>query len=817
MKISYNWLKSYLNFNLVPNDLSEILTNTGLEVESIEPYESVTGGLDGVVIGEIVACDRHPDADKLNITKVDVGTGELLQIVCGAPNARVGLKSPVALVGATLYPSSGEKFVIKKAKIRGVESMGMICADDELGLGESHAGIMELDVNTKVGTPASEYFKVEKDTVLEIGLTPNRSDAFSHIGVARDLSAALSAVYKIDLPLKKPVVEWAVFPSPSGKAGMGPTVTVSVEDSNACPRYSGVSISGVKIADSPDWLKNRLKAIGIRSINNIVDVTNYVLHEYGQPLHAFDADKIKGNKVVIKKLAEGTTFKALDGTDRKLSAEDLMICDAEGNGLCIAGVFGGMDSGVSESTTNIFLESAHFDQISVRKTAARHNLRTDAAMHFEKITDINITVEALKRAASLIVELCGGQVSSEITDIYPVPVKGYPVTITLSRISKLAGADIPAATIKNILGKLEIAIEKEDGDTFSLLVPTFKADVKREADVLEEILRIYGYNSIPMPKALHSSLSFSPKVDPTKLENIAANLLTGSGFNEISTNSISQSRFEQDEVLKQQQILLLNSQTAELDSLRTSMLYSGLEVIAHNQNRKQTDLRLYEIGKTYHKSKDGFGYGQHQHLVLFLTGQDADDNWLTKGKKYDFYHLKSHVDNLLHRFGVHQYDSTVVESSPFVFASQLTVEGKTIATFGQVDKTILKNFDVKQDVFFADIDWDLLMVHSQHVHIQFKHLPKFPAVRRDLAMLVDTALTFEQIEKLARNESRKLLREVFLFDVYKGDKIEQGKKSYAVSFTFLDSEKTLTDADIDKTMSKLMKKLESELGAVIRK
>ncbi|MCW3124493.1 MAG: phenylalanine--tRNA ligase subunit beta [Bacteroidetes bacterium] len=813
MKISYNWLKSYLDFNLVPKDLAEILTNTGLEVESVDAYESVTGGLEDVVIGEIVACEKHPDADKLNVTKVDVGTGELLQIVCGAPNARIGLKSPVALVGATLYPSSGEKFQIKKAKIRGVESFGMICADDELGLGESHSGIMELDVNTKVGTPASEYFKVEKDTVLEIGLTPNRSDAFSHIGVARDLSAALSAVYKIDLPLKKPVA--AVSPSPSGKAGVG--TAVSVEDLTACPRYSGINISGIKIADSPDWLKNRLKAIGVRSINNVVDITNFVLHEYGQPLHAFDADKIKGNKVIIKKLPEGTLFKALDGTDRKLSAEDLMICDAEGNGLCIAGVFGGLDSGVSEATTNIFLESAHFDAISVRKTAARHNLRTDAAMHFEKICDINITVEALKRAASLIVEICGGQVSSDITDVYPAPVKGYPVTITLSRINKLSGADIPTATIKNILNKLEIAIEKEDGDTLSLLVPTFKADVKREADILEEILRIYGYNSIPMPKALHSSLSFSPKVDHTKLENIAANLLIGSGFSEISTNSISQSKFEQDEALKQQQILLLNSQTAELDSLRTSMLYSGLEVIAHNQNRKQTDLRLYEIGKTYHKSTDGYGYGQHQHLALFLTGQDADDNWLTKGKKYDFYHLKSYVDNLLHRFGVHQYDSTVVEASPFIFASKLTIEDKTIAIFGQIDKAILKNFDIKQDVFFADIDWDLLMVHSHHTHIQFKHLPKFPAVRRDLAMLVDTALTFEQIEKLAHNESRKLLREVSLFDVYKGDKIEQGKKSYAVSFTFLDPEKTLTDADIDKTMSKLMKKLESELGAVIRK
>ena len=808
MKISYNWLRSYLDFNLVPKDVAEILTNTGLEVESVEAYESVQGGLEGVVIGEIVACEKHPDADKLNITKVDVGTGELLQIVCGAPNCRVGLKSPVALVGATLYPSSGEKFQIKKAKIRGVESFGMICADDELGLGESHAGIMELDTTTKVGTPAAEYFKVEKDHVLEIGLTPNRSDAFSHIGVARDLSAALSAVYKIELPLKKPTV---VFNPPTVNSHL-PAITV--EDNVACPRYSGVSISGVQVGDSPDWLKNRLKSIGIRSINNVVDITNFVLHEYGQPLHAFDADKIKGDKVIVKKLPEGTIFKALDGVDRKLSAEDLMICDAEG-GMCIAGVFGGLDSGVSDSTTNIFLESAHFDAISVRKTAARHNLRTDAAMHFEKTTDINITVEALKRAASLICEICGGQVSSGIIDVYPSPVKGHTVVISLARINKLAGAAIPAATVKNILQKLEIAIEKEEGEMLTLLVPTFKADVTREADVLEEILRIYGYNSIPMPKALHSSLSFSPKVDHMRLENIAAHLLTGSGFAEISTNSISQSKFEQDEQLRQQQILLLNSQTAELDSLRTSMLYSGLEVIAHNQNRKQGDLRLYEIGKTYHKANNVFA--QQQHLTLFLTGQDESDNWLTKGKKYDFYHLKSYVDNLLHRFGVHHQESAVIESSPFAFASQLTIEGKTVATFGQVDKAILKNFDIKQDVFFADIDWDMLMEHSQHTKIEFKHLPKFPAVRRDLAMLVDTGLQFSQIEKLAFAEGKKLLREVSLFDVYKGDKIEQGKKSYAVSFTFLDPEKTLTDQDIDKTMTKLMKKLEIDLGAVIRK
>ena len=809
MKISYNWLKEYLDFNLVPQDVAEILTNTGLEVESVEAFESVPGGLDGVVIGEIVECEKHPDADKLKVTKVNIGTGELLQIVCGAPNCRVGLKSPVAVIGTTLYPSSGDKLVIKKAKIRGVESQGMICADDELGLGASHAGIMELDPNTKVGTPAAEYFKVEKDHTFEIGLTPNRSDAFSHIGVARDLSAALSAVYKIDLPLKKPNL------SPTLSKGEGGTATsVSVEDSAACPRYSGVNISKVKVGESPDWLKNRLKAIGIRSINNVVDITNYVLHEYGQPLHAFDADKIKGGKVIVKKLAEGTVFKGLDGVDRKLSADDLMICDTEG-GMCIAGVFGGLDSGVSENTTNIFLESAYFDPISVRKTAARHNLRTDAAMHFEKTTDINITIEALKRAAFLICELCGGEISSDITDTYPDPVKGYPVIISLTRINKLAGADIPAITVKNILSKLGIALTEDKGDTLSLLVPTFKTEVKREADILEEILRIYGYNTIPMPKTLRSSLSFSPKIDNVKLENVAASLLTGAGFHEITTNSVSQSKFEQDEVLKKQQIMLLNSQTAELDSLRTSMIYSGLEVIAYNQNRKNADLRLYEVGTTYHKSDKG--YTQKQHLSLFLTGVDAEDNWLEKGAKYNFYHLKSYVDNLLIRFGVHELGNSVLESLPFTFAGKLTVEGIELVTFGQIDKTVLKAFDIKQDVFYADIDWDYLKERSQFNKIQFQALPKFPSVRRDLALVVDASLSFEQIEKIAQTEARKILREVSLFDVYKGDKIEAGKKSYAVSFTFLDPDKTLTDQDIDKVMSKLMKKLEGDLGAVVRK
>ena len=808
MKISYNWLKTYLDFNLVPADVAEILTNTGLEVESVEAYQSVKGGLVGVVIGEIVECEKHPDADKLKVTKVNIGSDELLQIVCGAPNCRVGLKSPVALVGTTLYPSSGDSLQIKKAKIRGVESMGMICADDELGLGSSHDGIMELAADTKVGMSAAEYFRVENDHVFEIGLTPNRSDAFSHIGVARDLSAALSAVYKIEVPLTKPSIG---DPMPVSKQGS--SITIDIQDS-ACSRYSGICISDVKVAPSPDWLRNKLDAIGIRAINNVVDITNYVLHEYGQPLHAFDADKIRGGKVMVKKLAEGTPFRALDDTERKLSADDLMICDAEGP-MCIAGVFGGSESGVSDGTTNIFLESAYFDPISVRKTAARHNLRTDAAMHFEKTADINITVETLKRSASLICEICGGKLSSAFMDQYPNPIAGFPISISLERINRLAGADITAVAVKNILNKLEIAIEKEDGDSLQLLVPTFKADVKREADILEEILRIYGYNTISFPKAFHSALSFSPAVDTVRMENIAASLLSGAGFYEISTNSVSQSAYEVDELQKKQQILLLNSQTAELDSLRTSMLYSGLEVIAYNQNRKNADLRLYEIGKTYHKVESGFI--QRQHMALFLTGNEAEDNWLGKSRKYDFYYLRSYVSMLFRRFGIHQYNTEVIETSPFVFASRVTIEGRPVATLGMVDRDALKRFDVRQEVFFADIDWDMLMERSQHVQVQFQPLPKFQAVRRDLAMMVDSGLRFDQIEKLAYSDNKKLLREVSLFDVYTGDKIEKGKKSYAVSFTFLDTEKTLTDQDIDKAMSRLMKKFESELGAVIRK
>lgn len=808
MKISYNWLKQYVDFNLIPKDLAEVLTGTGLETEDVTPYETLQGGLEGVVIGEVKECMKHPDADKLSVTKVDAGTGDLLQIVCGAPNVAAGQKVVVALVGSTLYPAGGEKLQIKKAKIRGVESFGMICAEDELGLTDNHAGIMVLPADVVVGTQAAEYFKIEKDYVLEIGLTPNRSDANSHIGVARDLAAALNVAYKSKVNFKKPEVTKDFTPTANV------AISVEVEDTVNCPRYSGITISNIQVGDSPDWLKNKLKAIGVKTINNVVDITNYVLHEYGQPLHAFDAAKIRGGKVVVKKLTAGTVFKTLDDKDIKLNAEDLMICDAEG-GMCIAGVFGGINSGVTESTTSIFLESAYFSPTSIRRTAARHGLRTDAATHFEKGCDPNITVEVLKRAAALICEVCGGQIASTITDIYPNPVAERKLEVSYERLLRLAGFEIPVETVKAILQHLEIKVEKEEGDTLHLSIPTFKVEVTREADILEEVLRIYGYNSFTLPKQVKSSLTFSPAVDVTRMENKVAEMLTGAGLNEIWTNSITQSKFEQDGKLQQEQVKLLNSQTAELDSLRTSMLYSGLEVIAYNQNRRHADLRLYEFGSTYHTS--GGSYTQRRHLALWFTGRTLEDNWVGRGEKYNFYHAKALALAVLNRLGHYSFEREYTEENPYTFGLVLKIEGMEVARIGSITKKVLGAFDIKQEVFFVQFNWGYLLEKSQFSKVSFSELPKFPTVKRDLAMVVEEGLQFEAIEKIAFAESKKLLQEVSLFDVYKGDKIEKGKKSYAISFVFQHPDKTLTDQEIEKVMSRLMGKYETELGAVIRK
>ncbi|MBL0310231.1 MAG: phenylalanine--tRNA ligase subunit beta [Bacteroidetes bacterium] len=808
MKISYNWLKNYVDFNLSPEDLADVLTGTGLEVESITAYETIQGGLDGVMIGEVKECGKHPDADKLSITKVDIGTGALLQIVCGAPNVATGQKVVVATVGSTLYPVSGDPLAIKKAKIRGVESFGMICAEDEIGLSESHAGVMVLNGDAQIGTKAADYFKIEKDYVLEIGLTPNRGDANSHIGVARDVAAALNVAYKSKVHFTKP--DLSKFKVENSKL----KIEVQVVDSEACPRYSGITVSNVTVKDSPDWLKNRLKAIGVKPINNLVDITNFVLHEYGQPLHAFDADKISGQKIIVKKLPAETAFKTLDNQDIKLHANDLMICDAEG-GMCIAGVYGGLNSGVTSETKNVFLESAYFSPVGIRQTSSRHQLRTDAATHFEKGCDPNITVAALKRAALLILEIAGGEVSGDIVDIYPNKIEGWRFVVSYHKMLHLAGFSIEIDTIREILERLEIVIEKEEGDMLHLLVPAFKTDVKRPADVVEEIIRIYGYNSFTLPKTLKTPLNFSPKIDAQKLENVVADMLTGAGFNEIWTNSVTQSKFEESEVLKPQQVKMLNSENAELDSIRTSMLYGGLEVIAHNQNRKSSNLRLYEFGSTYHKS--AAGYSQQKHLSIFLTGKTTDHNWLEQGNGYSFYHLKSFVMNVLRRLGYVNFEKLIAEKSPYSFSLSLKNEGEEVASFGSIDSTVLKKFDIRQEVFYADLNWEYLLDKSQFTKVSFSELAKFPSVRRDLAMIVNENTSFEAIEKIASGESKKLLKEVSLFDVYKGDKIEQGKKSYAVSFLFQHPDKTLTDTEIEKTMSRLMSKLESEIGALIRK
>jgi phenylalanyl-tRNA synthetase beta chain len=809
MKISYNWLKQYLNIQLPANEVAEVLTSIGLEVEGFESFESIKGGLKNVVIGEVVTCEKHPDADKLKVTTVNVGTTEKLQIVCGAPNVAAGQKVIVALVGASLYPtSSSEAIQIKKAKIRGVESAGMICAEDELGIGESHAGILVLPDSVVVGSTAADHFRIENDTIFEIGLTPNRSDAFSHIGVARDLKAALNARDNTALVLQKPDLSAFKINDNSHE------VLVSIEDAIACPRYSGVTVSGIEVKESPQWLINKLNAIGVRSINNIVDITNYVLHEYGQPLHAFDAAKIGGNKVVVRKAKDNERFVTLDGVERKLTSNDLMICDAQ-KPMCIAGVFGGSESGVTDNTKTIFIESAYFSPSGIRKTATHHGLRTDAAMHYEKGCDPNITIAALQRAVLLIQELAGGVVSSSVSDFYPVQIFPKQVTVKFDYIQKLAGFHLEKASIKKIIHELEIDIDTENDTSLIVSVPTFKTEVTRPADIVEEIIRIYGYNNFPLPSKLNTSLVLSANIDAVKYENIAATLLNGMGFSEITTNSVSQSKFEQDELLQKQQVKLMNSQTSELDCMRTSMLYGMLDVVAYNQNRKSADLKFFEFGKTYHKTENQ--HQEYKHLAVLLTGSYEGGNWLAPSRKTDFYNLKQTIENLLSRLGVHNFSIHPTEQTPYSYGYKVMVSDAQVAIGGLVNATICKQFDIKQEVWFADINWDYILEVGKRNKTEFKQLPKFPSVRRDLALVVDKDLSFANIEQLSQKEAKKLLKEVSLFDVYTGDKIEKGKKSYAVSFIFQHEEKTLTDDEIEKVMNKLMSSFEKDFGALIRK
>lgn len=799
MKISYNWLKDFIDTGKSPKEISTILTGIGLEVESLEKVQPVPGGLEGLVVGYVKECFQHPNADRLRVTKVDAGTGQDLQIVCGAHNVASGQKVVVATVGTTVYPTAGEPFKINKSKIRGEESEGMICAEDEIGLGTDHAGIMVLDDSAAVGALAKDYFKLNDDYLYEIGLTPNRADAASHLGTARDIAAFLK------IPVKKPDVSAFKVDNTSC------TIKVIVENEQASPRYSSLTISGVEVKESPQWLKERLGIIGIRSINNIVDATNYVLHDLGQPLHAFDADAIQGGTVIVKNCAEGTLFKTLDDVERKLSADDLMICDAE-EPMCIAGVFGGAKSGVKATTKNIFLESAYFNAVSVRKTSKRHGLKTDASFRFERGTDPDITVFALKRAALLIKEIAGGAISSEISDLYPNPVQPFEVYIAYANVHRLIGQEIPHGEIKDIIKALDIRVVGETGEGLSLKVPPYRVDITREIDVIEDILRIYGYNNIAIPSQVRASLNNSVRPEKDAVQNMLSDMLSANGFNEIMSNSLTRSAYSSnlDKAVK-----ILNPLSSDLDVMRQTMLYSGLEAIAYNQNRRNTDLKFYEFGKVYSVEEEK--YSETQRFAVFLTGTDTAEHWNQKPGRVSFYNLKAIVDGIMAKANITGFATEDATCKKMAYGLQYMLNGKQLVKFGAVAAQSLKLADVEQEVFYADFNFDLLLKAVRKNKIVHQEVSKFPAVRRDLSMLIDKNITFGALKQIAQKTDRKLLHEVNVFDVYQGDKLPAGKKSYALSFILQDNEKTLTDKAIDAVMQRIIYNLGKEAGAEIRK
>lgn len=805
MKVSYNWLKNYIDAEINPERISDILTDSGLEIDGIEKVQSIKGGLEGLVVGEVLTKEKHPDADRLSVTTINVGNGEPLNIVCGAPNVEKGQKVIVATVGTKLYPDGEEGFKIKKSKIRGQLSEGMICAEDEIGLGKSHYGIMVLDSSVEVGTLAKDHFNIEDDYELEIGLTPNRADATGHIGVARDLVAVLGQSQKINLI--KPSVEEFKTDNTDLK------ISVEVEDANLCPRYSGVTINNIVIKESPEWLKNRLTSIGLTPINNVVDVTNFVLQETGQPLHAFDAEKIKGNKVIVKTVKDKTKFTTLDEVERELSDSDLMICNAE-NEMCIAGVFGGIDSGVSDTTTSIFLESAYFDAVSVRKSAKRHGLNTDASFRFERGADPNIMIYALKRAANLIKEVSGGTISSEIVDFYPEPIENFIVDFSYDKCDRLIGQTIDRVTIKNILIALEIEILEEKKEGLKLSIPPFKVDVQREVDVIEEVLRIYGYNNIVLPDVLKSSLSYRTKPEKEKVTNIISDLLIANGFNEMLSNSLTKSDYYK--TTATELVKIKNPLSSELGVLRQSMVYNGLETIAYNQNRKNSDLKLFELGKTYFKKPKGFK--EDSFLSLFLTGTTAPENWNAKTEEMNFYQIKGIVNAILEKFGFDKFNVKSGESDlPYLdFGLKYIVNNIDLVQFGKIGRQTQNQFDIDKEVFYAAFNYDNLLKLVSMNKVIYKEVSKFPTVRRDLALLIDNNVKYIAIKELASKQDRKLLKSVNLFDVYEGKNLAEGKKSYGVSFKFQDESKTLTDTQIDGVMAKIIKSLETELQAQLR-
>ena len=808
MKISYNWLKQFLQTDWEVNKTSELLTDLGLEVEGVETIESIKGSLEGVVVGEVLTCIQHPNADRLKLTTVNLGSGDPVQIVCGAPNVAEGQKVPVATIGTMLYDDSGSGFKIKKGKIRGEESHGMICAEDELGLGTSHEGILILDDQLKPGTKAADVFNIEIDKVFEIGLTPNRADAMSHYGVARDFRAGLIQ-HGINLELISPSV--SDFQVDERRL----RIDVEVDKKESAPRYCGISIVDVEVKDSPEWIQNRLKSIGLTPKNNIVDITNYVLHELGQPLHAFDAEKIVGNKVVVKTLKPGTKFTTLDGVERELHSEDIMICDAASNPLCIAGVFGGIHSGVTEKTTSIFLESAYFNPVSIRKTAKRHALNTDASFRFERGIDINFTKYALKRAAILIKEYSNGKIASDVMDFYPEKMEDFQVFFSYDNAFRLIGQEIDKETIKNILASLEIKISSETEAGLGLTIPSFRVDVQREADIIEEILRVYGYNNIKFSHKLNSSISFNSNKD-TLVENVVANHLTSLGFNETMANSLTKEEYiSLSKNLKTEfNVSMLNPLSNDLKVLRQSLLFSGLESISYNLNRKNNSLKLYEFGKTYHKYEHG--YQEDKHLTIFISGARTKDTWTSPSQNSDFFYLKGIIISILERIGVSNLKTIPIKSDVFSEGIVFSLGKKKLVEFGVVTKQIRKEFGIKQEVLFADFDWSTILSISGNKKIKVSNLTKFPSVKRDLALLLDEKVTFKELYDLAFQSERNLLKNVDLFDVYQGDKLPEGKKSYAVSFVLQDSNKTLKDAQIDKIMQKLQQSFEKNLEAVLR-
>ena len=821
MNVSFNWLKRYLDCDLSAERMAEILTELGLEVEEFEKIETIKGGLKGVVVGEVLTCEDHPDSDHLHITTVDVGAEAPLQIVCGAANCRQGLKVMCATVGAVLYPiDSDEEFKIKRSKIRGVESLGMLCAEDELGIGRNHEGIMELPAEAVVGTPAKEYLHIADDYLIGIGLTPNRVDAASHIGVARDIAAYLKSRGE-RVEFKLPSVDGFKIDDTSR------TIEVEVVNAEAAPRYAGITVSDCKIAPSPEWMQNELRAAGINPKNNLVDITNYVLFELGQPLHAFDADKIEGGKVVVRSANEGEKFVTLDGVERTLTANDLMICSAE-RPMCIAGVYGGQDSGISDSTVNVFIESAYFHPVWVRKTAKRFGLNTDASFRFERGIDPNIQVYALKRAAMLMQELAGGRITSEIIDINPTPARDFEFEFSLDRARKLIGKNIPEETFMTILESLDVKVLSRDGEVLTVAVPPYRVDVQREADLIEDVLRVYGYNNIEISDHVNSTLSYAPKPDKARLQNVASDFLTSNGYTEIMSNSLTKASYYEESTSypAERCVKILNPLSQDLNVMRQTLLFNALEAVELNVNRRNGNLKMYEVGNCYAFAAEKASeentlakYVENNRIGITVTGLKTQLSWNSKEETASFFTLRAIVERLLKRFGVDIYalQSEGLECDLYADAIVFKQGPNEVVRMGVVAPIIRKKFDIKQEVYFAEVDFDQLVKMTKKAKVQFKELSKFPEVKRDLALLVNKNVTFSQLRSIAFATEKKLLKSVSLFDVYEGDKLPEGKKSYALSFILEDKNQTLNDKQIERTMANLQAQLEQKAGAEVRK